>query len=616
MKALEKDRNRRYDSPGAFAEDVERYLRREVILARPPSTAYRLRKFVQRNRAAVLAAAVVAVVLLGGSATAVWQAVRATQAKEQALTALAAEREAREWALTEEAKTRAVLEFVEDHILTAARPKGHPGGQGPDVTLAGAVESALPFVERIFAKQPLVEARLRLTLGASFAYRGDNRTAARQFEAARALFARHCGPDHPDTLRSMNDLASSYRALGRLADAHRLHEQTLSLLKAKLGPNHPNTLTSMNNLANSYAALGRQADALQLRQETLALRRAKLGPDHPHTLTSMHNLATSYAELGRHADAVRLYKQTLSLMKVKLGPDHPTTLTSMNDLANSYADFGRPADAIALYQEVLSRRKTLLGPNHPHTLVSMHNLATCYADLGRHADAIRLYEETLTLRKEKLGPDHPDTLTTMNNLANSHAALGRHADAFGLHQQTLTLMKAKLGPNHPNTLFSMANVAQSLIHLNRGAEAVLILDDCVRRAAGKIVDPRLLPTVMDRRLRYFQKRNDPTGCRQTAERWEKLNRSDAGSLYVAARMRAVTAAVFRAADTSPAGTEQADAEADRAMDWLRRAVAAGYKNAARVQQDRDLAALRGRADFAKLVTMLSACEKKGRQNPH
>jgi hypothetical protein len=52
------------------------------------------------------------------------------------------------------------------------------------------------------------------------------------------------------------------------------------------------------------------------------------------------------------------------------------------------------------------------------------------------------------------------------------------------------------------------------------------------------------------------------------------------------------------------------------MDWLRRAVAAGYKNAARVQQDRDLAALRGRADFAKLVTMLSPCEKKGRQNPH
>jgi hypothetical protein len=94
------------------------------------------------------------------------------------------------------------------------------------------------------------------------------------------------------------------------------------------------------------------------------------------------------------------------------------------------------------------------------------------------------------------------------------------------------------------------------------------------------------------------------GCRQTAEMWEKLKRTDADSLYNTARMRAVTAAVFLAADRSPEGGKQADAEADRAMSRLKEAVAAGYKQVAHIQRDQDLDALRGRADFTNLVTML------------
>ena len=90
--------------------------------------------------------------------------------------------------------------------------------------------------------------------------------------------------------------------LGRHADALKLREETLALRKAKLGPDHPDTLLSMNNLANSYAALGRHADALKLHEETLALRKAKLGPDHPDTLVSMHNLAN---ELRRPRPARR-----------------------------------------------------------------------------------------------------------------------------------------------------------------------------------------------------------------------------------------------------------------------------------------------------------------------
>jgi serine/threonine protein kinase len=650
MKALEKDRNRRYDTPGSLAEDVERYLRREAILARPPSTFYRLNKFARRHRAAVLTAAAVTALLLGGAAVAGWQALRATRAEAEARAAAAAERRAKEEAEARQAETEAVLGFVVNQVLSAARPEGQAGGLGREVTLRKALEAAVPAVEKSFPNEPLIEARLRLTLGTSFAFLGDYQKAAEQSAAARALYTRCRGPDAPDTLRSANNLANSYYALGRYADALQLYQETLALQKAKLGPDDPETLPARNNLANCYASLGRHADALQLREETLALRKEKLGPDHPDTLTAMSNLANSYAAVGRQADALKLREETLARQKEKLGPEHPDTLRSMGNLASSYYAFGRYGDALNLGEEALALEKAQLGADHPETLKTMTNLAVTDFALGRHADALKLDEEVLALRKAKLGADHPDTLRSMNNLANnyfavgrreealklreetvalqkarlgpdhpdtlegmiglgdSYAAVGRHADALGLFEEALARRKAQLGPDHPDTLMSMFAVADGLIQLGRGAEAVSIIDECVRRAAGKVVPPGLLPRVMELRLRHFEKARDAAGCRQTAEMWENLKPTDPVGLYNAACMRAVAAAVFRAADDSPEAGRQADAEADRAMAWLKQAAAAGFKDAAHMKQDKDLDVVRGRADFTDLMTTLNGTQ--------
>jgi serine/threonine protein kinase len=562
MKALEKDRGRRYDTPGSFAEDIGRYLRREAILARPPSPAYRVKKFAQRNRAAVATALAVVAALLVGTAVATWQAVRATRAEAAALATAEAEKRATEDALAREAETGKVVRFFDDRVFAAARPKGLAGGLGRDVTLREALEAALPFVEKSFTNEPLIEARLRLSLGTSFAYLGDHPSAAKQFEAARALYTRHRGPDHRDTLVSMNNLANSYAELGRHAEALGLYQETLAIHKARLGPDHPDTLMSMNNLANSYQALGRHAEALALRQQALALRKARLGANHPDTLGSMHNLAGSYAALGRHADALALREQALALRKARLGPDHPDTLISMGSLASSYQA------------------------------------------LGRHADALALRQQTLPLMKARLGPDHPTTLSSMNSLSLSYQALGRHAEALALREQALALRKARLGPNHPDTLLSMWGVADSLVRLGRGAEAVPVIDECVQRAAGQVVHPGLLPGVLGLRMRHFAERKDAIGCRQTAEKWENLKRRDAASLYDAARLRAVTAAMFRSTDRSPAVGLQADAEADRALAWLKQAIAAGYNNVAHLKRDRAFDALRERPAFTDLVTLL------------
>ena len=230
-----------------------------------------------------------------------------------------------------------------------------------------------------------------MTLGTSFSYLGDAKIAVEQFEAARALFTQHRGPDHPDTLMSMQNLASSYYELGRSAEALQLRQETLALRKATLGPNHPDTLASMHDLAISSP----QAEALQLREETLALRKATLGPNHPDTLESMHHLASSYTNLGRHAESLQLNQETLALRKATLGPDHPDTLVSMNNLAKSYDELGRHAEAAELFEKTLALEKATLGPEHINTLRSMANLAGTYNELGRHAEALQLRLDTL-----------------------------------------------------------------------------------------------------------------------------------------------------------------------------------------------------------------------------
>src|SRR5262249_23420142 len=163
---------------------------------------------------------------------------------------------------------------------------------------------SLPTLATEFADQPLVEARLRITLGTSFLYLGEADTAAAHFQSARKLYTDHRGPDHPDTLQSIESLATSYADLGRHAHALHLRSEVLTRRTARLGRDHPDTVASMSELAKSYNALGRHAEALELREQALSFRQVRPGPNHPDTLASMKDLAASYYFLGRHAEAL------------------------------------------------------------------------------------------------------------------------------------------------------------------------------------------------------------------------------------------------------------------------------------------------------------------------
>ncbi|HEV3342954.1 MAG TPA: tetratricopeptide repeat protein [Pirellulales bacterium] len=314
---------------------------------------------------------------------------------------------------------------------------------------------------------PLEVATMQDTLGNSLVGLGDATLAVEVFQKALNTRKARLGPDHRDTLASMNHLARAYQISGQLAKAMPLFEETLEKRKAALGPDHPDTLESMNNQAGAYLAGDQRAMSTPLFEETLEKRKATLGPDHPDTLATMGHLAAAYALNGQLAKAVPIYEETLQKRKAALGPDHPDTLESMDDLATGYMASGRLAKAVPLYEETLQKRKAQLGPDHPNTLGGMNNLALAYMASGQLAKAVTLFEETLQKQEAKLGSDHPQTIPVKENLASA-----RLLDCTERYARE----RATKGPKHIDTLLALRGVAQMHLALRQPdvAEPLLV----------------------------------------------------------------------------------------------------------------------------------------------
>ncbi|HEX4592211.1 MAG TPA: tetratricopeptide repeat-containing protein kinase family protein, partial [Gemmataceae bacterium] len=501
MKCLEKDRGRRYETASGLAVDLERYLGGEPVLAAPPGAAYRLRKFVRRNRGPVAAASSVFLVLVAGVVGTTVGLV---------------------WARQKEAETAAILAFVEEKVFPAGRPAGWDGGLGRDVKLIDVVRAALPSVSQSFQDQPLIEARLRMMFGGLFDYLGDIAAGATEYEAANRLRAANLGPDHPDTL------------------------------------------LSATCLADDYAYLDRHREALTLRREILRIRRAKFGPEHPDTLTTMAGLAWDYDSLGHQEEALELKKEVLRVREARLAPGHPDTLNAMFDLAGSYCRFHRLQDAITLYESVLS------------------------------------------VQERRLGPDDPVTLGTKFWLAEAYTAAKRHTEALALHLQVFERQEAIFGPDHHSTLQSLWGLADSLIHNGHGDDAAKLIDEGLRRTDRSPTHRQAQKILVFLDLRRLLARIGPAERRSWNAAWMTPDPANADSLYQSACFRSLLAAITSTDPKTPAADAPrlAKMEADRAMEYLRQAVTAGYRNVVHMEKDTDLDALRGRDDFKQMLTGL------------
>jgi serine/threonine protein kinase/tetratricopeptide (TPR) repeat protein len=251
MKALEKDRTRRYETANGFAADVQRYLAGEPVLAVPPSAGYRARKFLRKNRVAVLAGALVFLALLAGIVGTTWGLIEARRQRDAAEVArhneeterkaAVAERDAKEKARAAERAARkaeerqrlataGVLQFFTERVIAVAQPR-RDGGMGRDVTVLAALRAAERQIEQAFAAQPEIEAKLRMSLGETFAALGVFEPAEKQFKRAAEVYATL--PDQLDARRDAR-YASVWIRIERQGERQR--PETLAQLMGAKGP--------------------------------------------------------------------------------------------------------------------------------------------------------------------------------------------------------------------------------------------------------------------------------------------------------------------------------------------------------------------------------------------
>ncbi len=254
-----------------------------------------------------------------------------------------------------------------------------------------------------------------------------------------------------DLARSLNNLATLYRSMGRYESALPLYEQALEICQTELGDRHPDTATSLNNLAALYESMGRYESALPLLEQALEIRQSSLGDRHPDTASSLSNLAALYRLMGRYEAALPLSEQVLEIYQTELGDRHPTTASSLNNLAALYESMGRYESALPLYEQALEIRQSSLGDRHPDTATSLNNLALLYYSMGRYESALPLYEQALEIRQTELGDRHPDTAGTLFNLAGLYHKTQQHQQALSFIQQALQIYIPTLGDDHPTT---------------------------------------------------------------------------------------------------------------------------------------------------------------------
>ncbi len=466
LKALEKERERRYDSAAAFAQDIGRHLKNEPVEAGPPSALYRMRKLVQRNRLAVAAAAVILTLLIAGIAVSTWQAVRATRAEKRA---------------DGEAQiAKAVNDFLKNDLLQQAGSREQAKSKeppNPNLTVREALDRASKTVGNRFHDQPLVEAAIRDSIGGTYFDLGDPRAALPHYRRAVEIRTDVLGAEHPQTMSCRSNLAAVLIAQGKYAEAEMDYRTLLVILQRVLGSEHPDSLIARNNLASALFGQGKFAEVESEYRVMLDILRRVLGPEHPHTLQIWNNFAGALKGQQKYAEAEVEFQKLLAIAKHVLGPEHPECLMFRLNLAYVLDGQQKWDEAAQELREVIAIQRRVLGEDHLETLRSRVALAyliehTDVAKGGRQEKELRAI---LAICLRLLGEEHPFTLEMRENLSETlwYEGEGKDmgAEAEMQIRTVVTVREHVLGTQHQATLASRDRLINTLQGIHKNVEA-------------------------------------------------------------------------------------------------------------------------------------------------
>jgi serine/threonine protein kinase/tetratricopeptide (TPR) repeat protein len=485
MKALDKDRARRYETPSALVTDIQRHLTGEPVAAAPPSVAYRARKLIRRNwRLVVGVGAVAAALVLGVVGTSIGLVManaaraqervqrQAAEASAQQATAAGAEAKKRADELERVAAFQATqLKSIdtammgsrlrEDILAEARSAAARPGPQDqqdrpqPDVLERQLADLNLTNV----ALRSLDRNIFQRTLAAI-----DSEFKDQPVVAARLL--QTCG----DTLGT----------LGLYDEAIKVHRRALEILRREFGDRDVRTLESINSLGYYLT----QADQLDEAQghvhAALDGRRSALGEDAPDTLASLANLGGLLEAQAKYAESEKVYRDALARLRGLGREDSGEVLHRvLGDLAIALKRRGRLEEAEILMREALEESRAVYGDEHASTLAVMTNLGAVLQARGKLGEATDVAQRVLDTSRRVLGDEHPSLLEQVNNLGVMLAQQNMLDKALPYQRDALARLRRQLGETHPSTLTALNNVAVILVQLGQFAEGAELMGEGV-----------------------------------------------------------------------------------------------------------------------------------------
>ena len=411
MKALEKDRNRRYGSASELAADLKHHLANEPVSAGPPSAGYRARKFVRRHKLAVVTASVILTSILVGLAGVTWGMVRAVRAEK------IARFEAETWSQI----SQFMIGMFEINNPSEAR--------GRSITAKEILDRASERIGNELADRPAQRARLLETMGKVYRSLGLYQDAQPLVESAVVSQKVAYGDDSAELAGPLATLGGLLVQRGRYDEAIPILERAIELGRTKLAPGDVERARALNNLGNAYRGLKSFDKALPFLEEALKVREQALGPDHIDVAKQLVNVGSVRHTLGDDAGARRDLERALSIYESKLGPNHPDVarpLDALATMARRAKDVDRAAE---LLRRVIRIKEANMGVDHPELVVSLVNLGVVEREREDLVTSEAVLRRAVAIAAAKFDPGNRDAVNARQELAITLRKEGKEKEA-------------------------------------------------------------------------------------------------------------------------------------------------------------------------------------------
>lgn len=464
MKAIAHDREERYGSPAALADDLERFLADQPISARPPSTAYLVRKLVRRHRTAALAAAVALMALVGGVVGTSLALVRATRAEAQA---------------RKEAETASRASSFLTDLFRASDPERFRAGE---LSARELLASGAEQLRTQLKDEPVVRARLLGTIGTVYRKLELHDEGLTMLRESVELSEANLPPGHREIGLALVRLGALHMDMGHDAEGEPVLRRALALFENAQPPDPLNHAQSLNSLAIVHWNRGdlEQAEVLLRRGAEIAER--ELGATHPQVSAMLGNLAGLRTVRGDLDEAATLIQRAIDL-HLESGRGETSELGHrLLNLGSIQARLGRKAQAEAATRRAYAILEKALGPHHSTTLMALMNLGVQARDQGKLEEAERCFRQALAGQEKQLGMEHARTQDSLLKLSHLLWQRGRLAEAEPLLARRVEVFR-RLGADKLEDLrASLGYLGSAREQLGRADEAEPVLREAL--AAG------------------------------------------------------------------------------------------------------------------------------------